>query len=182
MSKKLSAIASAVFTGLLAAGAGVPANANDTAIGPQMPGSDEARTYVTASIASAHFGKAAEGEDYNNFNPGIGFERVSGFNSDSGGLRLGVKAGIFNNSIGRISGYVAGEAELCSSPRKTFMLCAGGMLGAVTGYRSLPVAPAFVPYAKLEHNPSGAFGRVMIIPPIGNAIPGTVGLEVGLGF
>lgn len=181
MQKKLSAVASTVFTGILAMTAVTPANAGGDVQGPETYKPDEAKTYVTASIASAHFGHVSRSGDYNNFNPGLGFERVSAL-GDNGGVRFGVSAGLYLNSIDRVSAFVAGQAELCSSPRNTFTLCAGAMAGAVTGYRTLPVAPAFVPFAKLEHNPSGIFGKLMVIPPIGDAIPGTVGLQAGLRF
>lgn len=178
MKKRLSAIAATAFSGLFAIGA-VPATADEHAKESKTHHVSEPETYLSLMVGAYRFDKHDEHDTLGKFTPGIGIEHVGAFSGD-GGLRYGVTGGLYYDRIKRISVYAGGIAEACSSPRRAFMLCAGGALGVVTNEHEMPIAPLVEPFGKIEHSFSGVFVKLSLVPPIKE--PATLVLETGFRF
>jgi len=159
---------------LVLCAAGRPAVAADPATAP-----DDA-LYLTASLGSHHFGKRDDGSRFNEFNPGLGLEWTQSPFAAAGPLdfRLSLIGGFYYNSIERMSVYAGGGPEACHGLRDAVSVCAGISVGGVTGYR-VSVAPAAIGSLKLEHNPSGAFVKLGVIPQYSDVTPTVLTLQLG---
>ncbi len=80
-------------------------------------------------ITSWHSKDKPSGEQYNQFNPGIGAS-LTGKVSEH--WKLGIRGADYRNSIDKNSAYLAGTVDYCRGD--TWHICGGAMLGAVTGY------------------------------------------------
>lgn len=125
-----------------------------------LPRDAVADTYLTIPIASYHFDRD---EDYNEFNLGVGIERTLNDRWRIGG-------GYFRNS-NRKDSLFAGATY---APWSFAGLKIGTAMGLVTGYEA-SVLPVVVPTAMWE---SGSFGvNVAFIPPAGGK-PGALGFQL----
>ena len=154
----------------------------------QLPGAQEAPEakantfYLTASIASHHFEeRKKKGHDYNEFNPGLGLELVRQPFAHAAGIdfRMSYIAGFYHNSIYRMSAYAGGGPEACYGLQDKFSVCAGVSAGVVTGYEAA-VGPALLGLLKIEHNPSGTFAKVDMLPSHHDFEPAAVSLQIGM--
>lgn len=90
--------------------------------------------YVEAHIGSQHLKSIspATGEEFNEFNPGIGGELLGREN----GREYGFGVGGYYNSYEKASFYASGIYRWCNGE---YNLCAGVKGGFITGYDDLPV-------------------------------------------
>ena len=129
--------------------------------------------WVDINIGSRHFGDRsgflAEGERFNEFNPGIGAEL-------QWQPRHAIAGGYFRNSVDRNSLYALYHYTPLQLGR---YVRAGGMLGAVTGYPGYNdggLAPAGGLVAKIEGERVGA--NLILLPRIRDVTPTTLGLQL----
>lgn len=161
---------------ILSAGANAARAGNSVSV----PGASASGLYLTASVTSHHFGERSNGRDFNEFNPGLGLEWVHPSFGSAGPVdfRMSWIGGAYYNSINRLSVYAGGGPEGCYGLHNQFSACAGIAAGAVTGYR-VTVAPAVLGTLKLEHNPSGVFAKLGVIPEYSDVTPTVLTLQFG---
>ena len=136
-----------------------------------------AEWWVNANIGSHHLGDEddflAEGESFNEFNPGAGVEV-------QWQPRHAVSAGYFRNSVDGDSLYLLYHFTPLQVGRHVRL---GGMAGVVTGYPGYNdggVAPAGGFVAKIEGERFGA--NLILLPPLDDVTPATLGLQLKLRF
>jgi len=129
------------------------------------------------NLASHHFGGEddflAEGDSFNEFNPGIGAEV-------QWQPRHAVAFGYFRNSVDENSLYALYHYTPLQLGR---YVRAGAMLGVVTGYPGYNdggIAPGGGLIAKIEGNRLGV--NLIFLPRISEVTPNTLGLQVKLRF
>lgn len=130
-----------------------------------------------ANVGSRHFEDAdeylGEGEDFNEFNPGLGIEV-------QWRPKHAVAAGYFRNSVDDDSLYALYQYTPLSLGR---FVRVGGMLGLVTGYPGYNdgnAAPAGGFVLKAEGRRLGA--NLVLLPRIPDSTPWTLGLQVKVRF
>ena len=133
---------------------------------------DPPQWWLDVNLASQHFGDEdeflAEGESFNEFNPGLGVEV-------QWQPRHAVAAGYFRNSVDDDSLYALYQYTPLQLGRYVRV---GGMVGAVTGspgHNDGGPAPAAGLVAKIEGARLGA--NVIVLPRIADRIPATLGLQ-----
>ena len=129
------------------------------------------------NLASHHFsgedGFLAQGDRFNEFNPGIGVEV-------QWQPRHAVAAGYFRNSVDENSLYALYHYTPLQLGRYVRV---GAMLGVVTGYPGYNdggLAPGGGVVAKIEGKRFGA--NLIYLPQISDVTPNTLGLQVKLRF
>lgn len=96
---------------------------------------EEKKGWVTLGGLSKHDGKRLDtGEDYNEFNPGLGYEYPVDEN-------WSLSAGVFQNSYAKASFYVAAFRQLFGTQQYRF----GVSGGLFTGYEYASVVPSLMP-------------------------------------
>lgn len=128
--------------------------------------------WADLNIGSHHFGNddefLAEGERFNEFNPGVGLEV-------QWHPRHALAAGYFRNSVDENSLYALYQYTPLQLGRHVRI---GAMAGAVTGYPGYNdggIAPAGGLIAKLEGERVGV--NLIVLPEIRNVTPTTLGLQ-----
>ena len=141
--------------------------------------------YATTSLGSHHFDTKANGERYNEFNPGIGIAVANTpfYYLGDIPLRTGLALGYYHNSIDKPSVYGVGTLEACKPFSEKFATCAGLQAGVVTGYAET-ITPAAIGYLKAQYN--RAYTKLGLIPPVkgsnGSDVPATLLLQFGYRF
>jgi len=182
LSAALTAALCLGMAGLASAPAANAADDDDAGGAPSMLPQPPSH-YAVLNIASYHLGTKANGERYNEINPGFGYEgRGRCMETAFGTICPTVTTGFFHNSIERISVYGGIGLEDCAGMRSAFSVCTGFHAGVVTGYRLMNPAPAFLWYVKGEHNDSGTFAKVGFIPPVDGMTPPVFTLQLGKSF
>lgn len=161
---------------ILLAATAAPARANEMFVQDEY--------YVTTSLGSHHFGVRDNGERYNEFNPGIGFEAAQKPFAHIWGMpvRTSLSAGYYDNSIDKPSFYLVGGLETCKPFTPDFAACGGIQAGGVTGY-FYNITPAAIGYAKVQYDT--AFAKLGLIPPVQSDdgdVPATLLFQIGYKF
>lgn len=131
---------------------------------------DPAQWWGVANVASHHFNA---GEDFNEFNPGVGIEV-------QWQPRHGVAAGYFRNSVDHDSFYALYQYTPLALGRHVRV---GAMIGAVTGYPGYNdggIAPGGGLVLKAEIERFGA--NLVYLPKLSGVTPNTLGLQVKYRF
>jgi hypothetical protein len=131
-----------------------------------------AETWLDVNLASYHWDRAAVAEqDFNEFNPGIGFETQV---VDENGDDYIAMAGIYRNSIRRPAVY----ALLGDKPFQSGRFAAGWVIGGLTGGArgTVPVAGFLVSYQ------AGDVGANVIVTPTMGEAYGFAGLQMRFRF
>lgn len=101
---------------------------------------EEKKGWITLGGLSKHNGKRIDtGEDYNEFNPGLGYEHPIDEN-------WSISAGVFYNSHAKTSVYLAGFRQLLGI--NNFRLGISG--GLFTGYSYASIVPSLMPTLMYE--------------------------------
>ena len=136
-----------------------------------------AEWWANANVGSYHFGDAdghlPPGEDFNEFNPGVGVE-VQWRPVHA------VSAGYFRNSVDEDSLYLLYHFTPIALGRHVRVGALGGLVTGYPGYRDGGVAPAGGLVAKLERGRFGA--NLILLPPLEDVTPATLGLQLKYRF
>ncbi|HEY4556172.1 MAG TPA: hypothetical protein VIG68_07040 [Lysobacter sp.] len=131
--------------------------------------------WLDVNVGSRHFGDRSDflaaGEDFNEFNPGVGVEV-------QWQPRHALAGGYFRNSVDRDSLYALYQYTPLQLGRRVRL---GAMVGAVTGYPGYNdggLAPAGGLLAKIEGARVGA--NLILLPRIRDVTPTTLGLQLKL--
>jgi hypothetical protein len=127
--------------------------------------------FTSHHFKQRHFTENGKRRHFNEFNPGIGFEY--GLGKPGGAVEPYISAGIYKNSIYRLSTYVSIGAE---TDRSKFLgIGIGG--GLLTGYPDMKVPFAALPYARIG-DADHVNLKINVIPHIKNLTPTVVGPQI----
>lgn len=123
-----------------------------------------AKVSAVFATTSRHFSK----DKFNEFNPGLGAEyRLNRW--------LHAGAGVYYNSLHRVSGYVVAGVEI--TPAR--FIGAGVEVGAVSGYSKKEfMMPAGLPYLRVGRRTGAVNAKVGFIPPLKGKTPAVATLQI----